>query len=87
MAAAAEDCGKLPLTLIQALAACLVTSSGTTYVNTIEAAGACDGLTSFWTCANNGTDPESAIVANAFALDECGNLAIKIYKNTGSNLT
>ena len=82
--ARSEDCGKLPLTLLQALSACLVTSGSTVYLNAIEATGTCDDLTSFWTCDNNGLDLERAIVENAFTLDDCGNMAIKIYKNTGS---
>jgi hypothetical protein len=80
-------CGLLPATLLQLLAASLVTSSGTVYLNTIQVEGVCDGLTSAWECTDQGMDLEAFICANMFALDECGNMAVKVYKNTGVNGT
>ena len=87
MAGEAKDynvpCGQLPRTFIEMLAACLVISGGTVYVNAIPASGECAGLTDFWTCANNGNmndeTAEAALVANAFGVDACGHLGLKIF--------
>ena len=50
--------------------------------------GYCDNITSYWTCANNGDMndeiAERALVEHAFALDECGNLGLKVFVNYGS---
>ena len=46
-------------------------------VNVIPTFGYCDTLTSYWDCNNNGDVSDEggkAVVENAFALDECGNL-------------
>jgi hypothetical protein len=37
----------------------------------------CEDLHAFWTCNNNHIDPERALAENVFALDNCGNLALK----------
>lgn len=53
-------------------------------LNLIPQFGYCDHITSFWTCDNNSIPPERALVENAFALDECGNLGLKVYVNYGT---
>ena len=87
-------CGNLRLSFIQMLANCLVritcdeTHVDQVRVNMIPQWGYCDSLVSFWTCTNNGDvsteGAERALVENAFALDECGNLGLKVYVNYGS---
>ena len=77
------ECGQLPLSFYQMLAACIREYGGHTYINTVYVQAACDTLTSFWDCDNNAMDPERALVENCFAIDECGNLALKVFLNTG----
>jgi len=85
-------CGSMPMSFIQMLAACLVSidcdddHQDQKRLNLLPQFGYCDNLVSFWTCDNNGIDPERAIVENAFALDECGNLGLKVYVNYGAGL-
>lgn len=88
-------CGSLAPSFIQMLAATLIRitcdedHADQVRVNVIPQYGYCDSLTSYWTCTNNGSvddvGSERALVENAFALDECGNLGLKIYINYGSN--
>jgi len=77
------ECGVLPLSFYQMLALCIVWEDGHWKINTIEEYDYCDDLESFWTCDNNHIDPESALVENIFAYDECGHLAIKTFINQG----
>lgn len=83
-------CGEMPRTFIEMLADCLVTNvddAGHTHVmvNVLPTQNNCDDLGDFWTCAIGHIDPERAVVENAFALDECGRLGLKILYNLGSN--
>lgn len=80
-------CGQLPRSFIEMVAACLVNSGGTTYINMIPSNGSCSGLTDFWTCANNGNmnaeTAEAALIANAFGIDACGHIGLKIFADFG----
>lgn len=82
------ECGAMPMSFMQMLAACIVGYTCDEEVqyrlNMIPQFGYCDDLTAFWTCDNNGLDPERALVENIFALDECGNLGLKVYVNYGA---
>lgn len=77
------ECNDMAQSFYQLLARCLVTYDGHVYINTATVTGDCDDLTDFWTCAISHLDPERALVENVFAVDDCGNLALKIYNNTG----
>ena len=85
------ECGVTPLSFMQMLASCLVkiecNQTEQTRLNLIPQWGYCDDLVSFWDCDNNGhvddAGSERALVENAFALDECGNLGLKVYVNYG----
>jgi hypothetical protein len=86
-------CGSVAPSFIQMLASCLIryTCSANTdqvRLNLIPQWGYCDNITSYWTCTNNGdvgdTGAERALVENAFALDECGNLGLKVFVNYGT---
>jgi hypothetical protein len=88
----APECGALPMTFFQMLANCLINTTicnlqgdPRTFINTTFVTYYCDDITSFWDCDNNAQmlDPERALVENAFALDECGHLSIKIFANLG----
>jgi hypothetical protein len=78
------SCAELPQTFYQLLARCIVKHSGHYYINTASVTGVCSDLHAFWTCANNHITPERALVENVFATDSCGNLALKIFNNTGA---
>jgi hypothetical protein len=69
----------------QLLARCIVLYAGNYYINTASVTGHCDDYHDFWTCANNHIDPERALVENVFCVDDCGNLAIKIFNNEGDS--
>jgi hypothetical protein len=51
-------------------------------LNVAFVGGDCEDLHAFWICNNNHIDPERAIVENLFAIDDCGNLALKLFANT-----
>jgi len=77
------ECAELPETFYELLARCIVLYDGHYYLNLSYVSSNCDDLKAFWTCANNHIEPERALVENVFALDECGNLALKVFYNTG----
>lgn len=83
-------CGNVPLTFIQMLAACIVgydDAEGNRhfYLNVIGTSEHCDDLEALVDCNINAIEPERLLVENLFALDECGNLALKMLANQGSN--
>ena len=77
-------CGQLPQSFIEMLANSIVKYDGHYMLNLLPCTDNCDDLSDFWTCANNGTEPERALVENLFALDGCGRLGLKIFINTGA---
>lgn len=76
-------CGVTPETFIELLARCIVLYNGHYYLNLVYYNQNCDDLTAFWTCNNGHIKPERALAENCFALDECGNLALKVFYNSG----
>lgn len=74
-------CGTLSQSFYQMLARCIVLDDDHFKLNTVIGFADCEDLHSFWTCDNNHIDPEQALIDNVFALDDCGNLAIKILFN------
>lgn len=84
-------CGNLSPSFIQMLASCLYRYTcgqnvGQVRINFLCAFDGCDHLSAYWTCANQGVTPEQAeraLVEEAFALDECGNLGVKAFINLG----
>lgn len=86
-------CGAAPMTFMQMLASTLIKSTcdentDQVRVNVIPQFGYCDGISTYWDCNNNGDvsseGAERAVVENAFALDECGNLGLKVFLNYGT---
>ena len=82
-------CGNMPLTFIQMLAACIVGYDDLAgdrhyYLNVAGTSEHCDDLHALVDCNINSIDPERLLVENLFALDECGNLALKLLNNQGS---
>lgn len=77
-------CNAIPKTFIELLAQCIVSYSGHYYINLAPVSNNCDDLSAFWTCSNNHIEPERALVENVFAVDACGNLALKVFYNGGT---
>lgn len=80
----ATECAATPETFIELLARCIVLYDGHYYLNVVYYNNNCDDLTAFWTCNNGHIEPERALAENVFALDECGNLALKVFYNSGA---
>lgn len=80
----ATPCATTPETFLEMLARCIVLYDGHYYLNLVYVNNNCDDLTAFWNCNNNHIEPERALVENVFALDDCGNLALKVFYNTGA---
>lgn len=77
------ECTEQPESFIELLARCLVIYDGVVYLNILAVTGYCDDLIAFWTCNNGHIEPERALVENVFAVDDCGNLALKLFINLG----
>lgn len=80
------ECVDMPQSFYQLLARCIVLYDGHLYLNTASVSGYCGDLHKFWTCANNHITPERALVEHVFAVDSCGNLALKIFNNEGEEV-
>ena len=66
------------------LANCIVEYDGHCMLNVTYCFDTCDELVSCVTCDEQGIDAERLLVEKLFALDECGNLALKLFVNTGA---
>jgi hypothetical protein len=77
------ECEVLPQSFYQLLARCVVLHAGHYRLNVAFVSDGCTLLHAFWSCDNNHTLPERALVENIFAIDSCGNLALKLFANTG----
>ena len=76
-------CAATPETFMELIARCIVLYDGHYYLNLDYTTSSCDDLTAFWNCNNGHIEPERALAENVFAVDECGNLALKVFYNTG----
>lgn len=79
------ECNDIPLSFYQLLAMCIVLYDGHYYINCASTNAYCDDFHDFWTCDNGHLDPERALVENVFAVDDCGNLALKVFNNNGDS--
>jgi hypothetical protein len=80
----APSCGELQQKFLELLAQSVVEYNDHYYLNIIYASGNCDTLTPFINCNNNNQTPDE-VLSNLFALDECGNLGIKMFLNDGES--
>lgn len=72
------DCAIMPPTFMEALASCIVKNAdGSTFLNVICYDNDCADLDPAPGCGEF-VDPENFVVANAFGVDSCGNLALKL---------
>jgi hypothetical protein len=73
-----DNCGVMPPTFMEALASCIVkNSNGDKYLNVICYNDDCQDMSSGVDCGEH-VDPENFVVANAFGVDSCGNMALKL---------
>lgn len=79
-------CGDMPQSFYEMLQNATVTYNGHCYLNLIAVYDYCDDLTSCTDCDNNMMEPERFLVENLFALDECGNLGLKVFVNYGAGV-
>lgn len=76
-----QACGAMPVDFFTMLASCIVVNGqGVAYLNTIcPESNDCADYEPLIDCDLGApVNPEAFVVANAFALDECGRLALKI---------
>lgn len=83
------ECGQIKQSFFQMLANSVVSSvddQGHThcYLNLLYDGEWCDDLGTCFDCDRQGEDPETFLVNNLFALDECGHLGMKVVLNYGS---
>lgn len=78
----APSCGELQQKFLELLAQSVVEYNDHYYLNIIYTSANCDTLTPFISCDNNNQTPDE-VLSNLFALDECGNLGVKMLLNTG----
>lgn len=72
------DCAIMPATFFEALASCIVKDSdGEIFLNVICYDKDCTGFDPAPGCGEF-VDPENFIVANAFGVDSCGHMALKL---------
>ena len=78
------SCDKMPASFMQMLAACLLKNEAGDVLGinaqVLKGAQPCLGVPLI-DCETNLSDLESLVVANAFTVDDCGNTALKLYKN------
>ena len=73
-----EECGQLPKSIIDALAAALVKDAdGNVSINMYPSMLGCDDLMSFIDCDNNHL-PAEDLLTNAISTDDCGNPVVNI---------
>lgn len=75
-----NECGVLPLSFLQALAAAIMKDSdGNTFLNmkALTLTEQCD-CEPVYNCSMQGVDLETFIVSNIFELDDCENVTIKV---------
>jgi len=76
-------CAENPISFLEMLARCIVVYAGHTKINMVAATDECTELTQLLSCPND-IEAERLLVANVFAEDDCGNLALKLFVNTST---
>ena len=66
------------------LARCVVKYSDATNLNAIADSAACTALTQLLDCNVNNIESERLLVTNVFAVDDCGNLLLKMVADTST---
>lgn len=79
-----SECGEMPKSFIELLARTIKTYSATNRINAVIDTAACTQLTSVLDCTVNEIEAERVLVANLFAVDDCGNFLIKLFNNSST---
>lgn len=79
-----SECGEIPKSFIELLARTIKTYSTNNMINAVIDSGVCASLTSLLDCTTNQIESERLLVANAFAVDDCGNFLIKFFANSNT---
>ena len=79
-----SECGEIPQSWIRMLARCVVIYSEATKLNSIIDSAACTALTQLLDCDVNNIESERLLVTNVFAVDDCGNLLLKMVNDTST---
>lgn len=82
-----DDCDEPLHTFIEMLSRCIYGYSDVQenfLINTVQETNHCDDLEDLVDCDVNNIESERLLVSNAFAVDACGNLALKIFVNVGA---
>ncbi len=82
-----DNCDEPLHTLMEMLSRCIYGYSDeweNFTLNTVQATDNCDTLVDLLDCTTNQIESERLLVNNAFAVDDCGNLALKIFVNDGA---
>lgn len=79
-----SKCGEIPQTWIQMLARCIVNYNDVMMLNSVSDSVACTSLTQLLDCNVNNIEAERLLVANVFAVDNCGHLLLKLVNDTSS---
>lgn len=79
-----SECGEIPKSFIEMLARTIVTYSGSNRINAVIDTDACTEVTALLDCSINAIESERLLVANVFAVDDCGRLLIKFFANTST---
>ena len=79
-----SECGEIPQSWIQMMARCIIIYSETAKLNAIIDEAACTELIQLLDCNVNNIESERLLVSNLFAVDDCGNLLIKMVSDTST---
>jgi hypothetical protein len=82
-----SECGEIPQTFIQMLARCIVNYNDINKINAVIDTNVCTNIEPLIVCSPYSfTDEvaETALVANAFAVDDCDRLLVKFFADTST---
>jgi len=79
-----SECAEMHQSWLQMLARCIVVYSEITKLNVVVDSAACTELTQLLDCNINNIESERLLVNNLFAVDDCGNLLMKIVSNSST---
>ena len=79
-----SECAELPQSWYRMLARSVVKYSDSVYLNAITDNAACTSLTQLLDCNVNNVESERLLVTNLFAVDDCGNLLLKMVADTST---
>ncbi|MEN6569058.1 MAG: hypothetical protein ABFC18_03495 [Rikenellaceae bacterium] len=76
------ECNEMPQSWMQMLSRSIVTYGTTNYLNAVIDSAACADMTQLLDCDVNNIEAERLLVNNLFAVDDCGNMLLKIVSDS-----